>query len=126
MSDSHYSEAEVVRTADLAPVLRAWIVTYLKERPKGHQPVGIDPSVVSEEHLFVGPIQVLADRTGMSIRAIHRINSEEIKYTGLSKADKLLLAIDQHYLLGTQVPVVPNPKWSAERWQEYMSQQGCV
>jgi hypothetical protein len=44
----------------------------------------------------------------------------------LSVAEALLMAIGKHYLLANgAIPVIPNPRWSQERWIEYMDERGC-
>jgi hypothetical protein len=99
-------EAEVVPGFQLAPVLRRFSKMWLAERPSGHD--------------LVGPVQYLAQESGLNIRQVGRIVRGEIHFVGLDQAEKLLIAIGREDLLrdGT-IWTVPNPNWSLEAWIEY-------
>lgn len=108
---------EVVESALLSKILRAWVVIYLKERTD------------ERNHNFMGPTKVIADRAGISERqASAYINdTTPTPWIGVATADKVLIAIDQHYVLmdGT-LPVIPNPSLSMEAWIDWMGRKGCI
>jgi len=106
-------EAEVVPAEPLGSILRAWNVRWLQERPKGR----------SGE--FVGPVNWLAEQTGIHVSRVEQICNGKIPRVPLSQADKLLTAIDENYKLGSVIRIKPNPNWSFEKWQEYMQERGC-
>jgi hypothetical protein len=106
-------EAEVVPAEPLGSILRAWCVRWLQERPRDRQGE------------FVGPVNWLAEQTGIHIDRVEQICNGKIARVPLSQADKLLIAIDSNYMLGSVIRVKPNPNWSFEKWQEYMQGRGC-
>jgi hypothetical protein len=109
---------EVVSAEELSKILRAWVVTYLADNHDSNQYDGI-----------AGPTEVVADRAGMSRRQVSRYmnNDNESQWVSVYIADKLLMAIDQHYLLSNGVlVVVANPILSMESWVKHMEQRGCI
>lgn len=76
--------------------------------------------------IVTGPIQYLSEQSGINPRQIQRIIREEQRHCSLDKAERLLMAIDREYMLKTgEIPTVPNPHWTFERWTEYMQRAGC-
>ena len=108
-------EAEVVKTALLATVLNRW-------RKRFEVEVGD-----FESGDFVGPIGYLMEQSGIERRAIYRIMHMESKYTSLTHAERMLMAIDREYMMyNGEIPVIPNPQWSYARWVNYMDSRGCT
>lgn len=107
----------------LSEVLRKWIVEYLDGRP-------ISGNLAERRRKggirFYGPIQYLADHTGINARRVSGICNGEFSMVPLSQADALLQAIEQTDFLDKEIQVVPNPNWSPERWLAYMEERGCV
>jgi len=110
-------EPEVVSAEPLGSILRAWVVSWLNERPRD---VGQKWS-----NEFVGPINWLADQTGIHISRVEQICNGKIPQVPLTQADKLLTAIGKNYIFGSEIHVRRNPNWSFEKWQEYMQERGC-
>jgi hypothetical protein len=112
-------EAEVVATASLAPVLKHWREIW--EREYGPENLHLT------DNLFIGPIGYLAEQSGVNRRQINAIMRQEWKYCSVTKAEKLLMAIDREYMLATgEVPIIPSPYWSMEKWTKYMDSRGCT
>lgn len=109
-------EAEVVRAEPLSTVLRSWVKEWLAQYP-------IDSA--GGEH-FMGPIQVLAEKTEINVRRVSGIVNGEFEFVSLSQADKLLTAAGLwDYISNGEIPVIPNPNWSMVKWQAYMDERGC-
>jgi hypothetical protein len=108
---------EVVESIKLSEILRAWVVTYLIEHDD------------DRNHMFEGPTKVIANRAGISERqaSAYINNTTPSPWVGVNTADKVLVAIDQHYVLrdGT-LPVIANPTLSMEAWVRYMEGRGCI
>lgn len=130
-------EAEVVDGALLSEHLRAWVVEWLRERPISSNQSGFvrrpdkTSGAVGVEHIsewvpFVGPIAYLSEKTGIHQRRVSGICNGEYEYVPLSQADALLTAAGLNHLLadGT-IEVIPSPRWSLERWVDYMMERGC-
>jgi len=113
-----YGEPEVVPAEPLGSILRAWVARWLSDRPRGRK----NNRAASE---FVGPINWLADETGIHISRVEQICNGEIPQVPLSQADKLLTATGEFYMLGHEIRVIRNSHWSLEKWQEYMQERGC-
>ena len=112
-------EAEVVLTKELGPVLRAWVVRWLRAYPPraNHQE--------GNGTEFMGPLQWLQQESGVRVRQISRIKNEEQLYASLSHAEALLMAIDREYMLHNgEIHIIPNPSWSQEQYVEYMQERG--
>jgi hypothetical protein len=110
---------EVVETAALSLVLRAWVVEYLKERPQQEN---------GRQKIYAGPTQVIAERAGVSVRVVSRwVNNDSGQpYVGVDVADRLLLAIDEsNALIDGRLPIMANPTLNMEAWLERMSRRGC-
>lgn len=119
-------EAEGVLGEQLSIVLRRFVVEWLADRPTNHTPMGQLNSEKTQAEVFMGPIQYLAEKTEINIRRVSAIVNGEIDFVGLSQADKLLLAANLDHKLDTdEIRVISNPKWSLERWVEYMEARGC-
>lgn len=119
-------EPEVVSGRALSVVIRRFIVDWLRERPKGHQPVGIAHADLEEADHFIGPVQYIAEHSGLSLRQCQRISNGDMEWVGLHTADKVLTAINLDHLLQTgELSVVKSPRWSAEKWAAYMKERGC-
>lgn len=114
-------EPNVVPGYQLAAVLQDWCRRWLLDRPKGalHGSIG--------GHEFVGPVQYLAEESGIPIRRVSGYCNNEWPTVGESKAERLLMAIDREYMLVTgEIQVVPNPNWSLEKWMAWREEQGCI
>lgn len=119
-------EAEGVLGEQLSIVLRRFVVEWLADRPMKHMPMGQTPTESTQSEVFMGPIQYLAEKTEINIRRVSAIVNGEIDFVGLSQADKLLIAANLDHKLDTdEIRVISNPKWSLERWVEYMEARGC-
>lgn len=126
--------AEIVHAEPLGAVLRKWIVEWLAERPTSQleREVDLTDAYSSGKQkqvgiLLLGPIQFLSMKTGIHIRRVSGICNGEFERVPLAQADALLTAIGKNELLATgEVPIYKNPKWSNERWFEYMRERGCI
>ena len=119
----HMSEAEYVRVEDFAPILRQWKEQWDIERPLTKSP-GTGNKGVSTQFEFESPIPWLAEKTGLTEQFIHKVIKQQKKHVTLTTADRILTALDQSWRL-SQLEVIPNPRWSAERWADYMRERGC-
>jgi predicted lipase len=118
-------EAMVVQGFQISTIMRKWITNYLKDRPHNHRSTD-ENGTAGVPNDFIGPIELLAEKTGMHIRQVSRICNGELKTVQESQAEKLLIAIDESYRFSNgEIQVVPNPNWSNERWIRYMQEQGC-
>jgi hypothetical protein len=119
-------DPEVVRTVELAPVIRAWVVKYLREQTGTTGKVAYG---VAAENDITGPWEILSSRTGINVRRLSLIVNEDesVPYISLTQAEKLLIEIEQQHLLATgEVRVIPNPRWSVLRWVKFMAERGCA
>jgi hypothetical protein len=108
---------EVVRTDELAQILKRWIRTYELE-------IGYVNNTIKD---IAAGVSVISDRSGLNQRVVHRVITVETVHTSVAIADKLLIAIDQHYVLMTgELQVIANPKMSQERWMDIMKERGCI
>ena len=111
-------DPEVVPTDELAPLLRRWRERYDLEHDVEHDK---GDAVNRDKAAPFGPIQSLAFETGLNPRAIYRIMEEQTEFTWLSKAEKLLMAIDKLHLLATgEINILPHPNFSFRRWIDDM------
>jgi hypothetical protein len=116
--------AEVVMAAQVAPLIEEFMEEWKKERPWGGKG---DYGRHEETVYFYGPMEYIADQTGLSSRRISEYKSGRINAMPLEIAEAILMAIDKEYLLSRgDIQVVPNPNWSQERYIEYMRERGCV
>jgi hypothetical protein len=116
-------EPEVVPGYQLAPVLQHWCAQWLRERPVG----AFNAHSWGTGNDFVGPVQWLAQETGLNTRRVSGICNGEFPQVPLSQADRLLAAIGRIDLLATgEIQVVPNLNWTMEKWVAYMQERGCV
>jgi hypothetical protein len=116
-------EAEVVRAEPLSTVLRGWVTEWIAERPTNHQSMGTQPE---DGRDFMGPIEFLAEKTEINPRRVSGIVNGEFEHVSLSQADALLTAAGLwDYLSLGEIPIIPNPNWSMEKWQAYMAERGC-
>jgi hypothetical protein len=111
----------VIPTAPLAKILRQTYAKFDKEW-RGT----ITTNTVPDEGVL-SPFQRLMARTGVtSVRTFSRIMKEETTFTTLSLADQILTGLDQNFKLSNgDIPVIPNPHWGSERWQNFMASRGC-
>lgn len=124
-------EAEVVQASYIKDEIHDFTLKHLKNHPT---------AVHGYEHLesvktswgtdgFVGPYQALAELTGVHVRRISAIakGQADIPHISLTQAEKILREIGTEYKLANgEIPVVPNPNWSMEKWMTYMEERGCV
>lgn len=127
------TDAEVVRTAELGPLIQEWIDNWYRERPAflrsseakiSDSRTGYWAGIQPPE--FESPWDVLERETGKAARQIRAIIRQEYEYTAGRIADAILVAMGNPHWYGTRVTVIPNPKWSQERWNEYMAERGCI
>jgi len=74
-----------------------------------------------------GVIDYLAEQSGLDHRTILRIREGKGKFISLVVAEKLVIKGMgwEHVFHTGELPVVPNPRWSQERWANYMASRGC-
>lgn len=116
-------DLEVVMNAELGPLIAAWREKWDAERP--YTPAKVFYHAKREN--FLTALEYLASGSGVSRRKINAIQAQESRYTGLSIADRLLVAMNREHLLddGT-LHVVPNPGMGLEHWLKLMSERGCA
>jgi hypothetical protein len=134
------NEAEVVLTSDLSRILNRLIDIHLADHElyRGANFAGVDNHGSSgwaemsarrqkRNKPQAGPIQWLSHETGVLPRSLHRIIHNESQYTRLTMVDQILTGLGlTHLLYDGTLKVIPNPRWSQERWLEYMEERGCV
>jgi hypothetical protein len=132
-------EPEGVFTVQLAPILLEFKEGWLRTRAQSEVPRNkgkstitvfgelIDRSLIDESMDILGPWQYLREKTGISERMILRITRVESTFTSLSVVDKLLQAMNlTHYMHNGRITVVPNPRWSLQKYVKYMEGRGCI
>ena len=74
------------------------------------------------------PARYLADVTGWDEQFMRRLlNGHGSKHTTLRVADELLTRIGCGYTLSNgEISILPNPRWTVEKYREYMQERGCV
>ena len=116
-------EAEVVPGYQLSSVLKKWIVEWLVDHPLPQH----DPQFRNGDGVaHIGPVQYLAEKTGINLRRVSGICNGEFLHVPLSQADLLLSAAERWERLGDEIQVVQNPNWSFETWIAYMESRGCI
>jgi hypothetical protein len=130
---SGLSEAEVVPADKLGQVLKLWINRWLAERDPDRERstdryyTGNGQGFAGKTPDVMGATQYLSLWTGIDQRQISAITNGERKFVTLKNAEKLLMAIDREYMLSNgEIPVVPNPCWSAETYMAYRRERGCA
>ncbi len=115
--------AEYVDGKLLSRILQQWIEEYHKERPVIN--VRVDQKGFFSP--YVGPINYINQETGIHIRIIRKLIVVESELVTLSLADRILTPLGLAYKLSNgELPVIKNPKWSTEKWFEYMKERGCT
>lgn len=105
---------EVISGSALSTILRRWVVNFLAEHERDYGP-------------FAGPMQVLAFRSGFSVRRASGYANGEYEFVSVEAADKLLTAIDEGYHLSNgTLEIVVNPALSMEAWVAWMERRGCI
>lgn len=109
----------VVRTEELASVLREWI-----HKHSARFPTNLGPG----HSEGFSPYYYLVENSSYPIseRNVWRILNCESLHTNFAIADSILSATDQtHALHDGRVNVIPNPKWSTRRWTAWKEEQEC-
>jgi len=135
-------EPEVVLTTELAAVIEMFKKEWYRSRSKEESmavkaykanrkifgvPVKEIIPDADKSVAPLGPYQYLEHKTGLVQRAFWRITSGEAEYTNLSIADKLLQAMNLTHLFHNGIiNVIPNPRWSQEKYIAYMEERGCI
>lgn len=101
----------VVRTDDLKQAIEMWA--------KGRN-FADDVIEHFEQKMSIG--EYLANESGVPKRRIWGILNNESKTTSFYMADKIIACIERPDLMPQ---VIPNPRWSQERWIAYMQSHGC-
>lgn len=123
----------VVSTADLALALNAWVTAFNRD----HDLQPLSPTTQSSGFSGMGAqdrmppgfggAHYLAHWSGVTDRTVQRILRAESQFTSLGLADKLLSAAGMTDVLHTTVVIVPNPRWTRERWEKWheLATEGC-
>jgi hypothetical protein len=112
-------------SAELGPVVQAWIDRFRAERPMNHGALGTDPWR-SHDGLFIGAVAYIEEQSGVSTREVWKIVHQEYRTVSLPLADRVLVAIGLEHMIDTgEITVVPNPMWTNERYREYMRERGA-
>lgn len=136
------SDALVVSCAELAGVLMPIVKQHDEERedwlksgswgPEGHERSrGWSSSkdvwaVHSMKEGPLGGVGYVAAVCGIPARQVWGVLKGDRKWVTLGVADTWLTALGlQHLLADGTVRVVPNPRWTAEHWSNYMTERGC-
>lgn len=132
------SQAEVVLSSELAPILLKWKEQWEAERPQnsglsgfvnGHRPRNynsVNVGDIAESNRPMGAISWLVEKSGKTDRVIWRVLNQEYKTVTLELADALLQAIERPDVLGLEVKIIPNPSWTQETYIAYMKERGCI
>lgn len=120
-SNGGWSRPEVVPCWQLSNVLRAWYDNWRRERPNYMREYNMPGS-----RQFYSPLTWLSEASGIPVRTINAYIRNERKYVILENVDAILQAIDKTDLLQTEITVIPNPRWTLEKYTEYMAARGCV
>lgn len=140
MSDSRggLSDALVVRTSDLAVLVREFIEDYDRMHPKYRSKVGAQEKATSysgpgleEMPIGFGGINFLAhELTSMNGKSlagastlVRRIVAEAYQWTVYSMADEILTAMNRTDLWSRLRPV-PNPRWGQDKWVAWKQREG--
>ena len=78
-----------------------------------------------EEHTAdgYGPLDYVAEQVGISVRSLYRMLREQ-SVVAEDTAEKILMAMDKEHMLKTgEIPIVPTPYWSFERWLEWRNHE---
>lgn len=89
---------ELVKTSQLSPLIEEFLATYTLDRPPKHVQPGQQIHKTKYPD-FMGGMKVLTFRSGLSERQLLRMLRESSPWTKMATADKLLIALDKHYLL---------------------------
>lgn len=113
----------------LREVLRQWSKRWLLAREVSRDKFSSADRVEEESSGFVrliGPMEYLEQETEINRRTIRMVVSGDLDPVPFSKVEKLLIAIDRHYMLSNgEIHVVPNPRWTQERFQEWWKGRSC-
>jgi hypothetical protein len=128
----------VIRTEDLARVIREWIRRHELEHPID-QPYNLKQDAkfdergkwsgveYREEHWHTGGIRYLSEHSGVDDRKIRGILLIEYKTTSLYVADRIISAMEETYkLTNGELEIIPNPRLTQEKWIEHMRERGCI
>jgi hypothetical protein len=105
-------ELEVVRTADLAVILRRVIEEHEGDRPSTRTAGGASP--------FVSGRGWICKATGVSIRTLWTILEEKDEYTGLSMVDRIISGLELTHVWN-ELQVIPNP--NVKTYEKLMRQR---
>ncbi len=114
---------EVVLADDLRPVIERAIEEHRASHPQVHDSYRRNgyKGTIAE----YGAFNWLEEESGINSRSIYRVLYRNT-HVSLRIADALLTAIGRPYLLSNgEIPIIPNPRWSQERWMQYMDERGC-
>lgn len=127
------ADSLVVRTEELASVLRLWIDKHngrFMKNSGGRRPSYKYTGEADEVIHYIGAYDYICFQMGKPpeyARVIYRVVTRESMHTDLSVADGLLTAIEESgALTDGRITVMPNPRWSKERWIKWKSEQGCI
>ncbi len=123
----------VVRTAELAAVLRVWCDKHNGRFSELNAPW--KPGVHGgpggggfKEVASISAIQYIhlhAANPPIGLRMLARILTGESKHTEFRYADSILSIIGETSALHNGlIEILPNPAWSREKWQEWKESQG--
>lgn len=107
---------------EVAAVINEWKARHDKEHPAEIDVVGGAFSTSQySAHTYI------AERLGHNPKNYNRLVHKGQVYMSFTKAEKLLLAIEeQTAFYDGRVKVIPNPYWPLERWLRWKEEQGCV
>ena len=111
-------DLEVVPTSILGPIIEKFIKVWREERP-------LEDHSGNRERDFYSAYQWLEYEANVNPRRVNSVINQENRFVTLVIADKLLTAMGMQHKLGNEIPVVPNPRMTPERWAERMQERGC-
>lgn len=144
---SGMSEAEGVSTKQLSDEIKRWRKEFEANHPRNEGKSGLVGTshtwgkmksklemeldeeleeVFYGQSIQMGPLDWLAEKSGLDHRVIQRILRCETKFTTLTIADNLLNAIGSYHKLAYEIHVIPNPQWTNEKYLAFMEARGCV
>jgi hypothetical protein len=118
------SDGLVVRSADLAAVVKPWIEAWYVDHDYIWTGERWSWWMGPGDHVTpMGPYDWLSQETGFSARSLYRVLNGETKHTAFRIADTVLTVIGREDAIDAELAVIPNPQWSQEKWMAWYAER---